>query len=571
MLWILLVLLLAIFHLALPLVLRILVYIFGLGSIARYGSQWLRDYSSGIPPTFPVITIFIIIFSQFLYALMPVVGFDATTYHLPLVTHILEHGTIAWTPYIFNSAFPKNYEILQAVNMSTGGDAAASMVSVWFSLGSILLLVAIGNRIGKPYLGILAGIALGITPLWFILSQIPNNEVGIAFGILVLILAIVARYPGWIVGLTIAWIAGCKYYGFEFGLIALVVWIWQTRPGKKEIWTAVIVGVITGGFWYLRNIWWFGNPIFPYFNDSLWIFGSPRVFGAQESIWDVYSQFDQFASPTDLIGWLTVPFRIMLDPAPNFIENANTAWKYTGWLAFFWPLAIIPAWKSHRNLTGPFFLTLISVLSWPLLHGIIYLRFLTPMLPMMYFLSFIVISMWLAKIKLQPRQAAAVATIVSLAAVIHLFGPTTDISLAYLPLTSDERDIYLEGNIVGYPIIRELNKVDPPPVVYNLYGEASRHYCHFPLYSSWRGPYSFSVLHQHAGSGTELGEWLEETGIDVFIFNHKREMESGDDIEDVIFSPEFNEIYPLQIFEYYEASVFVRKDYDLILYVPDPE
>lgn len=569
--WIFIFYILAIFHVFKPVMIRGLVYLTGTGSLIYFGKGWLKEFRSGVTVDLKTITLGLILIVHACYALAPVISFDATLYHLPLARHLLDHGTISWTPYIFNSAFPKNYEVLQAIGLAIGGDVSASLVSWFFSVGTILCLIAIGNRVNNTAAGIWAGIAISLTPLWFELGHAPMNEAGIAFGITALILAIIIKAPGWLIGVAIGWVAGIKYYGLEVGILAFIVWIIQNKPGWRESLTVIWVSVLIAGFWYFRNTWLFSNPIFPYSNELFTFMPSPRAEGALDVSTNVAGQFDQFSSPTTFSGWLTAPFRLMISPSPDFVENPYSSWKWVGWLAFFWPFAIFTPGRK-RVLTGPWVFLFASTLVWILLHKIIYLRFLTPLMPLMYLFSFLAITDCLRNLKIKPGVLKTLTIIACLSALIHLAGPTTANYISLIPLSSSERDQYLSWKIEPWPIINEINQIEPPPVVYFLYGENTRHYCDFVLYSNWRDPYGFWKFEEKAVSGEGLAEWLKDIGIDILLIKHKREHDVEEELGQVLLDEEFISVYR-PAFLKYDTSVFIRRDTNIFLameYDPEP-
>jgi len=568
--WILISLILAAFYLFKPALIRFLVYIAGFGSLMIYGKTWGAWLRDGIRFDLKTATLVIIILVHAFNSLAPVISFDSTCYHLPLASHMLDNGSIIYTPFIFNSAFPKNYEILLAIGLAIGGDASASLVSWWFSLMTVLALVAIGNALNKPSLGIWAGIAISLTPLWFELGRIPKNEVGMAFGITLLVLSIMQRYPGWVIGAAIGWMGGCKYYGFEIGGLAFIAWIIQNRPGWRSVLLSIGVIILAAGYWYASNLYLFANPIFPYFSEIFKTIGTAKIPDSERYVWDVYSQFDQFASPTTLTGWLTAPYRMLVSPSPSFADGEHSAWKWVGWLAILWPFAVIPILKREHKLIGAYLMILIGTALWVTLHGIIYLRFLTPLLVIMYFFSFLVVSDLLSRFKKPKPLARSVATLIlCVLAMVHLAGPTTDFSLLNMPLNSEERDIFLEQTFRGWPVIRELNNIDPPPTVYYLYGENARHYLKVPLYSGWRDPYGFAVFREHTSSGAELARWLEDIGVDVLVVNHGRR-EVASEIIEALSDDEFTDIYPARALMYYSTSVFARREVEIDFYF-EPE
>jgi hypothetical protein len=178
----------------------------------------------------------------------------------------------------------------------------------------------------------------------------------------------------------------------------------------------------------------------------------------------------------------------------------------------------------------------------------------------MFLLSFSAFSDWLPDLKVPRSHLRWIEPALAILVIAHLVGPTTPATLNLLPLTSRERDVFLESNIPAWLVIRELNEMDPPPVVYFLYGENARHYCRFPLYSGWRDPYGFMVFREHASSGSELGAWLEEIGVDILIVNGRRQWGIPDDIGKALSSDEFIRLYRPDIVDYRLTSVFVKSD-----------
>lgn len=560
--WILISLILSAFHVFNPGILKILVYATGGASILAFAVKWVKGSQSRASFSVWHALLAFILLVQLLYTLMPVTAFDALCYHLPLANHMLTAGTIEWTPSIFNSAFPQGFEILQAIALAIGGDASASIVTWLFSVASALCLIAIGNRLRMPQIGIWSAIAVSLTPLWFELGNEPMNELGMAFGILFMLLLIVMQAPGWLFGIGAGWLLSIKYYGLEVAILAFLLWIFFSRPQFRSVLTAIAVAILISGFWYVRNIVIFGNPIFPYFHNIFISLGFPGASGMREYAWDVYSQFDQFASPKTLTGWITAPYRLLTHPSPDFIESDASSWKYTAWLAILWPLAIFPAIKNHRKLI-PFFLFLVFTLSlWILVHGIIYLRFLTPLLPLMIFLSLFVLYSWLPAGWTRRIPAALMIPVAIIACLLQLVGSTTAISLFELPMNSSEREIFLDTRIPGYEVISEINGMSPQPVVYYLYGEHARYYCEFPVFMGWRETNGYIEFHEHASSGDDLGRWLDEIGVDVLLVNHGRGAEAAENVRDVLLDEQFLQYFEPKVIQQRFTSVFINRNSD---------
>ena len=540
-------------------VIQVLVYVLAIGSSVRYGKGWWNEGRGAIPLDWTNITLGVILIAQALFALRPVTAFDALLYHLPVARRMLDTGTISWTPFIMNSSFPQNCEIMQSIGLAIGGDASASLVSWWFAVGAVLTLIALGRRLGSWRLGVWAGVVLSLTPIWFYLGHVPYIESCFAFGIALLSLTIVFKGPGWMMGAVLGWLAGSKINGIEIGIIGLLIWLWQARPGLRQTLTAVLISIAIAGFWYIRNLYLFADPVFPYFQDFFRFLGSPRAWGASDAAWDVKTQFDMFSSPATIKDWLIFPVKIIFYPSPEYTESDIVALRYVGLFSLPWLPSVLYI-RKRPGLSGIYALILIDIALWVFVHKVVYLRFIAPLLPLMYLMGLIAMAEWFSKLRIGPKPMRIIAAVAVIGALAHLEFITPNRSLLQLPLWSGERDFFLEANIDGWPIIRELNKLEPRPVVYFVYGEGVRHYCEFPLYANWHDPYDFRKFGGHAASGAELAAWLGEIGVDVLLINKHRMEAFGYPYYDVLDGPDFTEVYIPQPLAYKDVSMFVRRD-----------
>jgi hypothetical protein len=129
--------------------------------------------------------------------------------------------------------------------------------------------------------------------------------------------------------------------------------------------------------------------------------------------------------------------------------------------------------------------------------------------------------------------------------------------------------LFLEDNIIGWPVIRELNQTDPKPVVYNLYGEDTRYYCDFTLYAGWRDPYGYTVFEEHADTGKELADWLESIDVDVLLVSYRHGREIPEKIVRALSSDEFGSVYQPEVLSYKQVSAYVRRDVDIHFYLDE--
>jgi hypothetical protein len=476
--WIFIGYILFIFHVFKPAVVITLVYLSGIGSFVLFGKQFLSDIKGRIKFDYQIYCLMSALIFQAIYTFLPVTAFDALFYHLPLAERMLQTGTISWTPWIINSALPQNYELLQAVALATGGYVTVNLLSSWFSTTTIFTLIAIGIRLGNWRIGLWSGIALSLTPLWFWYTYVPYLETFLAFGFCFMALCLIIDAPGLLVGLTAGWLCGTKYWGLEAASIGFLIWLIKCRPNSRNVSFAFLTAFAISGFWYVRNIYMFSNPFFPFYSELFKFMGSPRVDGAIATAYEFPRVHD---SPSTLIGWLRLPFKLMINPVPEYCEDTAQTWKFVGFFSFFWLFSLITAYRNKMRILLPVLAyVFIALFSWIVLHRFTYLRYLTVILPLMYLLSFVFLSMSLSRFKISLKTQSILAIVFILVFIWHLFGFTTTRSVYQVPLTSDERNIFLDSNIDGWFAMDKLNQLKPKPTVYFLYGEGVRFYCDFP-------------------------------------------------------------------------------------------
>ena len=530
--WIFIGYILFIFHIFNPIVITIILYLAGFISLIFYIKTWLADIRKGFVFDYTVFCLMAALIAQILFCLLPVTAFDATFYHLPLANLMLEKGTLTWTPWIINASLPLNNELMQAIALATGGYVAANLLSWWFGFASVLTLVAIGTRLGNWRIGIWAAVLMSITPLWFWFSTVPYIETSVTFGFCFIALCLISDAPGLLMGLIIGWMCGTKYWGLEVSTIGTLIWLVKSRPGFKEFVKLVYASSAIALFWYVRNTYLFADPFFPFYSQLFSLLGTPRLENALETAY----QFPfNHPSPTTVEDWLRLPLRLLFNPSPEYVDDTFKTWGYVGLLSVFWPFALIPALRKQKKEIFPLLIYVsIASFSWIAIHRITDLRYLDAILPIMYILAFVFLFSYLPRIRLHKNSRNILVIIFILFFFWQLFSRTTDRNVTQIPLTANERDIFLDANIDGWFVIDKLNQIDPSPTVYFLYGEGARFYCKFPLLSGWHDPYDFTKFFAHSKSGDELASWLEQAGVDILLIDERRVRQLKGNPEEVL-------------------------------------
>lgn len=243
--------------------------------------------------TFFKILIVVWVVANFSLAFVPITAHDTLDYHLPIVLDIVAKGRTDFTSAIEHYQFaPALAEILYAVPAVMFGEVNAPygfQILQFMTLPLFLALVYgfVRKRVAWSFLAPAAVLAiLGIMDfqrevlhggyvdtfafLYGFASILPileyatrDKRVGGGFPEFV--------FSGVMLGISL----GMKHFGFFFGALALVFFAvaWRRfRLSAREIakmlfvWGAIIAALAV--FWYAKNYWWFGNPVYPMFSQD---------------------------------------------------------------------------------------------------------------------------------------------------------------------------------------------------------------------------------------------------------------------------------------------------------------
>ncbi|WP_419193264.1 ArnT family glycosyltransferase [Kolteria novifilia] len=211
-----------------------------------------------------------------LAAALPTMDYDALAYHLLGPKEYFLAGRISYLPHNVYTSFPFLTEMWSLAGMSLFGD--------WF-LGGLFgqIVIATFGLAGGLAVGVLAEDLFGerigwwsaaiylSTPWIYRLSVHPYVEGPLLFyGVLTLLASLEGRMGRWrwalVSGLLAGFAVGCKYTGVVFvGLPAFVVLV-AMRDGRLACRLgAIFVGgmLLSAGPWFLRNLLWTGNPVYP--------------------------------------------------------------------------------------------------------------------------------------------------------------------------------------------------------------------------------------------------------------------------------------------------------------------
>lgn len=262
----------------------------GVRSLQALERIWSEDESLA-SPLVGVTVLFVALFigCTLAVALVPAIGYDGVSHHLPAARYYLESGQLEPLPGgVFESGrlgvfysghsvaysyYPQSFEILEATLFGLGGQSAARWLNpVVFGL-TILLLVAIARRCGLSRAACALGaVAAATLPfLHWVGSIVKNDFLAALFQAGALYAVLAARRGGarnWLfvfaalLGLSFGVKHTALFGAIPLGLLALDEL--RRRDSAAKIALALAgVFVVCGLFWHARTFALTGNPVYP--------------------------------------------------------------------------------------------------------------------------------------------------------------------------------------------------------------------------------------------------------------------------------------------------------------------
>ncbi len=313
------------------------------------------------------------------HALSPPWDYDGLMYHLVGPRLFLDAGHLYPVPDNWYVNAPFTMEMVFFLGMAFGDDIFPKLIH--FSTGILLVLAAYAA--GRRWIGgrggwLSAVVLLGVPafPIWAAFAYI---DAGWSLFEFLAILAVFAWWSSgtkdWLVlgGLMAGLAMGSKYLGLiGFGLTGLFVAVVSLRQGgwhrlRRAAAAFGIPAALVACPWYLKNLLWFGNPVFPFY------FGAP---GWSETRLALYHNYlESFGEGTRLIDILLLPWNIYAHHA-SFGAVMNRI-DLPGLL--FPILLAYPFIRKERRLTAFLWIALARLCIW--LLGSQQIRFLLPIYP----------------------------------------------------------------------------------------------------------------------------------------------------------------------------------------------
>ena len=254
---------------------------------------------------------------------------DTIAYHLAVPKIWLSAGQITPISFIHHSNFPAVVDSLYVWGLTYGGQSGAKAFQLVYLIFGCLAIAGFGKSRYGTSAGIWAAVAFATVPV--VAWEAGTGYIDAAHGLFAGLGAWLifeswsqdeARSETVVGAMLLAFAAGSKYTGLQtmiaVGVTLVVLAIIQKRgPRLTAFVHAMLVAVALAAPWYLKNIAYTGNPVYPFFYER---FGGKNWNQKQA---DIY-RFEQktFGVPND--GPLSIPAGILgLSYSPGRYVNPN--------------------------------------------------------------------------------------------------------------------------------------------------------------------------------------------------------------------------------------------------------
>ena len=267
--------------------------------------------------------------------------YDSLTYHLAAPAHYLRIGKIVELPFDHHTYFPFTLEMLFMAGLEFRGAVFAKLFH-WLMLPlGALALAAIGKRAHSARAGLLAACLYASMPLVLQEATTAYIDLGFAAFAFLAVLCFCGapsqnKGESWIwCGVFCGFCIGTKYFGwliFGFlGLWFLISSLKNRRLCAPDLARFALPALVFGAPWYLRNVFWTGNPVYPF---AFGAFGGEGWTSQMARDYEVSQAFYGFG--TSLPDLVMLPWRLAMTPLNIGVFEAKLVGQP------FWPLLDSP-------------------------------------------------------------------------------------------------------------------------------------------------------------------------------------------------------------------------------------
>lgn len=456
--------------------------------------------------------------------LYPPTAWDATEYHLTVAKIYSQHHAVIFAPYVRFPVFPQLNEMLFTLMLMLHDDIAAQMVQFLMMALVAVTLYAWGRELSSPRLGFWAAAIWLANPLVLWTGSAAYVDVGLA------LFATVAVYAFWnwlhlrsghwliLAAVFAGFAAGSKLSGLFFlGLLgALTVYPSIRARTYAAIFLYFAVAAAVAGPWYLRSLYYTGNPVFPFF---------PKVFGysfwspEDVNVWLYDLQRGHGGIGRSVSAFLSLPWHLAFNQNVFNPEEGLYLAPLNRRFILLLPVLALFCFKNARTIRL-FGFAAAYVVFWFFTSQ--EMRYLIPIAPIVSLAS----ADGLERISFRVpglRRWAGRAIVTGLGVAVLLspgwvYGARGIRQEGLFPVTRDQRDQYLARHLPTYPAYQVLNNLKGRNyTVYVLFDEKMGYYSSGIFMGDLFGPARYSRVLRHLADSRRLYAELRSLGADYFL------------------------------------------------------
>lgn len=474
----------------------------------------------------------------------PLHGFDSLDYHLPAPKIYIHEGGITFHPEIHFNNFPSLVEMWFLQSMLVLPEGAATLLMGICHLLVALTVFALTRRFfGREPALVTVLIYLLIRKV-FLFATLAFIDQGLA---LVLILGTYAalryihkpdRSLALLTGLMFGFACGMKYSAMiTVVLVALVVIIFEIRGDRNfkrlapDLILAVVILILLCCPWYLRNWFWFHNPVFPFYPDLFPTDGGTYAQYIDDLKIDHARMLNvfNFGEKASIPVFLALPVLLTYNPFGPYDQVGVGV--LGPWFLLTLPLVIFLR-RIPRVLAAMLVLIVAVYAYWFFHEKMLHLRYMMPIFSIQAVFAGVLLWNGLQSDSIEykkPVQWVALSIIFSLL-ITYFAGIIIPIeSRREFPVLPEEKTKYYTDTLNAYTVVKDMNEIardavgedgEPSDIrVYGFYMEQCRWFADFTLVGNQFGYADHDTYLNHTESARDLHEWLTEYDIDYLIVN----------------------------------------------------
>lgn len=217
-----------------------------------------------------------------LASVIPEIFYDSLVYHLALPRLYLFRGGVVPTPENVYSGLPLGLQMFFGWSLALSDENLAALAHAAFGAGAAWGLWSWCRRYCSPRAGITAVLLFYVCPISIYAGWHCGADLGAAFYVLAAFHAFCRCFDGtseeerrgWNValGLLVGFAMGVKYNVWPLGAAFLALHLaFSLREGRGAAGSlgAAVTAALALSPWLLKNLWFFGNPLYPFLHEHL--------------------------------------------------------------------------------------------------------------------------------------------------------------------------------------------------------------------------------------------------------------------------------------------------------------